>query len=114
MGAQYDTSISGKVQGDGNQTISLVSTTAGYQALACTRHQIAIVPGTATSGTVAVKVKPFGQSSFEALTRNGSAVVIDIAALETITEIPGRVEGWRLDPTSVNGTYGAAITGWGG
>lgn len=110
MSVLYEGSISGKQQGDGSQTILLNDINAN--ARLSTRHQIAVQPGTATAGTLAVYVKPYGRTAFEALTRNGVAVVISIAAIETITNIPGRIEAWQLQPSGLNGTYGASVTGW--
>lgn len=107
-GAIYtDISITGKVQGDGVQMVTLTES----QKLA-TKHQVTAVKGTATVGTVAVAVKPFGRNTFEPLLdQYGVAVVIDIAAQKTFV-FEGRIDSWQFTPTSFDGTYGMALAGW--
>jgi len=111
MSQIYEYPITGKVQGDGNQTIdkSVVSELAN-----ATRHQVTIIPEGATGGSVAVLVKPYGASAYEALTINGTAVSISIASPKTYV-FEGNIDAIRFVPTSVtggDGTYGAAVSGW--
>lgn len=101
------TPISGKVQADGAQVFTLSTS----EALA-TRHQISPVRGTVTSGTLAVAVKPYGRTTFETLyDQYGVAVTLDMANQKTYV-IEGRFIEMQFTPTSINGTYSIAATGW--
>lgn len=76
-------------------------------------HQITIVDGTATAGTLDVEVKYLGSDAFEALNYDGAALVFDFAtATRTAAGIIGGVEAIRITPTGVDGTYTVSAFGW--
>lgn len=109
MGVEYEYTISGKVQADENQSITSGDADGMTNA---TTHQISVVPGDATVGTVAVMVKPYGATEFSALNDEfGTPVVIDIEAPKTYV-FDGNIDALRFDPVSVDGTYGVAVSGW--
>lgn len=109
---RYEKAITGKVQGDGNQTIVLAD--VRQYANQCIEHQIDVIPEGATSGTAAVMVKRRGTTVFAALKdQYGAAVVINLAAPDGYI-IRGRIDAVRVDPTSVtggDGTYGIRLNG---
>lgn len=109
MTIEYEYPITGKVQGDGNQTVDNTVVSGLTNA---TTHQVSIVPEAATIGTVAVMVKPYGATAFRALKDEyGAAVVLDVAApVDYIFD--GNFDGLRFDPSGIDDTYGIAVSGW--
>lgn len=110
MAMQYSDArtVVGKAQADGNQTISC--------SPHATEHQFSAQPsGGGVTGTLAVMVKAFGRSDFEALKdANGVAIVINLASASyDSVRASGNFVAVRFDPTSVTGgTYSAAACGW--
>lgn len=115
----YEKAIPGKVQADGNQTITIMDADTSQQislwSHRATKHQVTIVPEGATSGTVAVFIKRQGGTAFHALKdAYGAPVVLNIAAPEPWL-FEGRVLAIQFRPSSVTGgagTYTCHACGW--
>lgn len=109
MAIEYEKKITGKTQADGNETIDNDLAPGMTNA---TRHQVSVNPDTATEGSVAVMMKPYGADDFsELLDDAGDPVVLSIADPEPYL-FDGNIDAIRFDPTDVDGTYGVAASGW--
>ncbi len=109
MSIRYEYHVTGKTQADGSET---VSNDLAQDMTNATTHQVSVVPEEATSGTVAVMIKPFGAPDFYGLVDEfGADVMIDVALPKTYI-FEGNIDAMRFDPTSVNGTYGIVVSGW--
>lgn len=115
----YEKPIPGKVQADGNQTITIMDADISQQislwSHRATKHQVTIEAEGATSGTVAVYVKRQGHTQFRPLKdAYGAPVVLNIASPESFV-FSGRVVAIQFVPSSVTGgagTYTCHACGW--
>jgi len=102
---KYDSSATGKTQGDGAQTIA----PSGMSNAKL--NQICVRAGTATTGTIAVTVLPHGQTAYESLLDpSGAAITISIASPVSYV-FSGIIDGIKLTPSGLDGTYQYTITG---
>jgi hypothetical protein len=108
---EYSKAFLGRVQADGPLTLTRVEVDDIKLAV---RHSITITRKTATAGTFAVKVKPAQCDTWQALTKNGSALSVDLAATAEPQvfgfEMP--IDEWQITPTGANGTFDVAVAGW--
>ena len=109
----YDELITGKVQTNGNQTLTLSD--LSEWAPEATNHQVHLIKETATSGTAAVYVLWRGDTEYLPLLDDyGAAVVLNVAARRPY-RFNGLIDGIQLRPTSITGgtgLYGARFSGW--
>ncbi len=100
--AGYHYSVTGKTNADG--VVTLTATQIPTLA-AVWQNRITISKGTATSGTLGIKIKLVGATAYSTLLENGSAVVVNFASITEPTTyvFDGDIEGWQITPTSVVG-----------
>ena len=108
--AGYHYSVTGKTNADG--VVTLTATQIPTLA-AVWQNRITISKGTATSGTLGIKIKLVGATAYSTLLENGSAVVVNFASItEPATYVfDGDIEGWQITPTSVVGAYDISVAG---
>lgn len=108
--AGYHYSVTGKTNADG--VVTLTATQIPTLA-AVWQNRITISKGTATSGTLGIKIKLVGATAYSTLLENGSAVVVNFASItEPATYVfDGDIEGWQITPTSVVGAYNISVAG---
>ena len=108
--AGYHYSVTGKTNADG--VVTLTATQIPTLA-AVWQNRITISKGTATSGTLGIKIKLVGATAYSTLLENGSAVVVNFAsiAVPATYVFDGDIEGWQITPTSVVGAYDISVAG---
>ena len=76
-------------------------------------HQVGIEPSNGATGTVAVSVRASGRTTYEPVTDNGVAVVVDVAESRAV-RIFGAVDAIKLTPTGISGgeTFTPTFSGW--
>ena len=106
----YHYSVTGKTNADG--VVTLTATQIPTLA-AVWQNRITISKGTATSGTLGIKIKLVGATAYSTLLENGSVVVVNFASItEPATYVfDGDIEGWQITPTSVVGAYDISVAG---
>lgn len=75
--------------------------------------QVTINPSVGATGTVTPTVKARGSNTFEAITDNGVAVSVNLAAPLTF-RIFGMIDAIKLTPTNLVGSFSAVIHGFRG
>jgi len=108
--AGYHYSVTGKTNADG--VVTLTATQIPTLAAAW-QNRITISKGTATSGTLGIKIKLVGATAYSTLLENGSPIVVNFASItEPATYVfDGDIEGWQITPTSVVGAYDISVAG---
>jgi len=76
-------------------------------------HQISTRKNGGNAGTMTIKVKPRGATTFETLTENGVAVTMALNDDVTYGPFAGVFEAFQFTQTSFNGTdYEVIVAGW--
>jgi hypothetical protein len=98
----------------GSKTAEYIFELTASQKLA-TVHQVSIEPSASATGTVAVYVRANGRTTYEPVTENGVAVVVDVADSRAV-RIFGAVDAIKLTPTGISGgeTFTPTFSGWEG
>lgn len=81
-----------------------------------TKHQVTVMAGTATAGTVALKFKPWTEGngvSSPVLDGYGAAISAAITAGSSATYVfEADLESYELDVSGLDGTVHAYVTAW--